>query len=188
MSTIINRTTLQYHGRVSPDQSKWPDSTHLTDGDYTAVSGQPQKYWVRPVVGTSVLLMDQSGRDAVDVLESDANVLAAESRLEATIGLPSNPLPGEVWSIVASGLDITVTHDPLISGFSHTVVADPSVTTHVQVLMMYEPEPDEGDDKFFIGVFEKTTGEFADIPAGQVVCDNLGDYTLTANGTDLVKV
>lgn len=188
MSTLLNRTTLQYRARISPDLVKWPDSTHLTDGDYSAVSGQPQKYWVNPVVGSSVLLMDQTARDAVDVALAAANVLVAESRLEARIGLSSNPLPGEVWSIVVSGLEITVTHDPLIGGFVHTVVADSSDTTYIQVLMMYEAVPDEGEEKFFIRAFEKTTGEYADILPDEVVVDTLGEYTLPANGTDLVKV
>lgn len=188
MSTLLDRTTLKYRARISPDAVKWPDSTHLTDGDYSAVSGQPQKYWVNPVVGSSVLLMDQTARDAVDVALAAVNVLVAESRLEATIGVPVNPLAGEVWSITDSGLAITVTHDPLIGGFVHTVVADASDMTSIQVLMMYEADPDSGDDKFFIRVFEKTTGEYGDIPAGEVVFDNLGDYTLAANGTDLVKV
>ena len=188
MSTLLNRTTLQYRPRVSPDAVKWPDSTHLTDGDFSAVSGQPVQYWIRPVVGTSVLLMDQAARDAVDVDVAADKVLAAEMRLEARIGLPSNPLPGEVWTISTSGLAITVTHDPLIVSFVHTVVADASNTTSIQVFMMYEADPDEGDQKFFIRAFEKTTGEYADIPAGETIFENLGNYTLVANGTDLVEV
>lgn len=190
MSNILHRTTLEYIPQ-SPTRQGFPLETYLINGDYSAVggaqSGQPKKYWVTPVVGESVLLMDQAGRDAADVLESDVNVLAAETRLEATIGVPSNPLPGEVWSISVSGLAITVNHDPLVSGFVHTVVADASDATSIQVLMMYEAEPNEGDDKFFIRVFEKTTGEYADILAGEIVFENLGDYTLTANGTDLVE-
>ncbi len=197
MSSFLPRdltdTSKRYIGRASPDVAIYPPSDWVKNADFSNVGGPPPastvpiKYWVTPVVGSAVQVMDQAGKDVVDAAQDVSNVLAAESRLEARIGLPSNPLSGEVWSIVVSGLEITVTHDPLIVGFVHAVVADVSDTTSIQVFMMYEAVPDEGDDKFFIRAFEKTTGEYADIPAGEVVVDNLGNYTLPANGTDLVE-
>ena len=67
MPHYLHRTTKQYLTSVSPNSLLEPAPNYIYMPDLSAVSGQPNKYWI--ITGDMVSLMSQTERDAVDTEE-----------------------------------------------------------------------------------------------------------------------
>jgi len=85
----------------------------------------------------------------------------------------------------AEGLVITTAIAELQITDETTVTADPSLTKHVLISLVY----DEPGDVFEIMAFEKTSGEYADLPAGHyLVQQDVSEWYVVAGGDTLIEV
>ncbi len=99
--------------------------------------------------------------------------------------LPANYASDLDVSSTASGLVVTTTIAELQINDETTVTADPSETKYVLISLVY----DEPQDLFEIMAFEKTTGEYADLPADHyLVQQNISEWYVVAGGDTLVEV
>jgi len=82
----------------------------------------------------------------------------------------------------ASGLTITTDAPSLIVSDVYNVVPDPALTKYILMALVYR----ESDDDFVVVAFEKTNEEYATLPSGEHIARRLKEWSLIANGSDLV--
>jgi hypothetical protein len=101
-------------------------------------------------------------------------------------------------SVSVNGLQISVSlgqtvaenpNDPLtpstqLLNDSYTVVADPSAVKTIKVSLVC----DQTTKAVELVIFEKTDGEYGNVPAGKRLLGHLKEYSLAANGVALVEV
>jgi hypothetical protein len=179
MANVLNRTSLIY--LMSVNTPDFPVGDWVINPDLSPVSGVPAKYW--KLTGDVLSEMSQAEKDAVDAAELAAQV--ATTSATVVDRLLSDPLAGVSVTTSATGLQITV-DVPLLGIDSDVtnVTADPSDTKYVRVCVVYN----ETTEVFEVVVHEKTTGEYADLLAGELLVKQLKEYSVVAAGTDLVEV
>ena len=96
----------------------------------------------------------------------------------------SDPLNGLLVTVTASGLVITADIEDLVDNDQTTIVADPTDTKFVKVCYVYN----ESTDAFSLEVYEKTTGQYAALAPPEVLVRDIKEFSVVANGTDLVEV
>lgn len=79
MATVLNRTTK--HLIVSANTPDYPVAEWIIDPNLSAVTGFPSKYWT--ISGDVVSLLDQAGRDAIDLAELNAARDATAATMDA---------------------------------------------------------------------------------------------------------
>jgi len=186
MADVIHRTTLQHLRRVNtPDYpfSDWiggvnVDGTNSAPLNLAAVSGVAKKHW--KIVGDTVAEMSQAEKDAVDAAEAVASTSAKEAAIKSEV--LHDPLEGFTIDIQASGLTLTVNINSIVVDDITTVAADPTNTKTVNLCYVLS------GDTLAVQAFEKTTGEYAALAAGDRVVKDLGEWTVPANGTTLTGV
>jgi len=68
----LHRTTKQQLNSVSSASLPEPEVNYIFEPDYSAVSGQPVRYWL--ITGDVVSLADQPARDAIDAAIESARL------------------------------------------------------------------------------------------------------------------
>lgn len=137
---------------------------------------------VRITFATDVDAAQEATVDGI-IAAHDGEKLEAEFLLRRKIHGP-DPLAGYTVSAVASGLTVTTTIDPLVVDDVTTVTADPTDTKYVLILYVF----DESLDVFALNAYEKTTGTYADLDEDEVLVSEIGEWSVVANGTELVEV
>jgi len=129
--------------------------------------------------------LDAAQEATVDTIVGahDGEKLEAEFLLRRKIHGP-DPLAGYTVSTVVSGLSVTTTIDPLVVDDVTTITADPSETKYLLILYVF----DESLDAFTINAYEKTTGLYADLDDDEVLVAEIGEWSVVANGSELVEV
>lgn len=178
MSTTIDRTTLEVRYSVARRPST---ATHIINPDLSAVVSVPRKY--RKIIGDDVLERTTAEKAAVNAAEIVEHNLTIESTLKSRIGSHAG-LDGIAWSITASGLVISFSLSSLIVNDTSTITPDMSLIKYVEASLVYNSD----DDEFYMVVFEKIDGEYADLQTSETLYDILGKWSVVANGTSLVEV
>ena len=133
-------------------------------------------------MGDSVLEMDAAEKQAVDAaIAAAAAARTAELLKERML---SSPLDEVTHSVSVSGLVITVNIENLVDDDETTITADPSDTKYAKVCYVY----DESADEFSVQVFERTTGLYDDLEPPEYLVEQMSEYYVVANGTELVEV
>ena len=89
-----------------------------------------------------------------------------------------------VPTATASALQITTNVGTAIVDDLHDVTADGTDTTYVLMSVVRV----DATDALEVVAFEKTTGEYGSIPAGRTLEQDINEFYVVANGTDLVEV
>ena len=180
MSDVIHRTTLEL--KLSVNTQDFPTGTWIINPDLSALGGVAEKYW--KIVVDAVLEMTQVEKDAVDAAETQAAIDSKETIVKNAI-LPEAGLIASVLAASsASGLVITSAATNLGLNDTATVVADTTLTKFVIIKLIYNST----SDSFSIQSFEKTDGDYSDLAADETLTANIKEYSVVANGTDLVEV
>jgi len=89
-----------------------------------------------------------------------------------------------ICSAVASGLNITINIGVTVVDKVQAIVADVTNTKYVLVSVYVDDTTGIAEEV----VFEKTTGEYGNPPSGKTFEKDLQEFSLVANGTDLVEI
>jgi len=84
----------------------------------------------------------------------------------------------------ASGLDITTNFGTFIVDDVHSVVVDPALETRVKVTLAVE----KGTWNLDVLVFEKTDGDYDDVPSTHETIAELKEFSLPAAGSELTEL
>ena len=184
MSDVIhrtNRTRGELDQELSVSTPSYSIALWIVNPDLSGLAAVPKIYW--KVVGDLVVEMGQVEKDSVDAALLSQHNTNVETGIKARLQTPL-PLNGLVTSVVVVGLVITVSIDSVLVNDQTTVVADPSLTKMVKVFYIY----DQSSDTFAIQVFEKTDGVYGSHSEDEQVVADFGEWSVIANGTDLVPV
>jgi hypothetical protein len=128
----------------------------------------------------------QAELDAIDaVIAAHDSVAALKADKEAAIKaeVTHDPLEGYAVDVAISGLTLTVNINSIVVNDVTTVVADPTNTKFVNLCYVLT-----AGDALEVQAFEKTTGVYAALAAGDRIVKDLGEWTVPANGATLTEV
>ena len=185
MGSVLHKTTLEYKPSVADMAGRFPTSDWVHRPDLSNVEGVAKKYWVTPVTGTGPVEMDAAAK-----VVKDAEILAASKSATVTSILtetaPHSALDDHDWALNTDGLTISFTLDLLIDD-SVTAAADASLTTYVEASLIHDSDEAE-EDSLVLMMRTKTDGSYGDLDSNESLIDVLGEWTIVANGTELVEV
>jgi hypothetical protein len=84
----------------------------------------------------------------------------------------------------SSALAITLNMGTVIVNDITNVTADPTNKKFILIAILLDDTTGDAE----AAAFEKTTGEYGDVPAGKTLGTNVKEYCVEANGTTLVEV
>lgn len=172
--------------RSSVHEPDFPTAIWIHDPDLSTVEGGgvPRIYWKND---TADVVEEMTGpeKTAIDQAILDAHNDEVEASIKASGSAPP-ALAGLTWSAVASGLTVTVDIDTVVVADVTTVVADASLTKFLKILYIHDTTT--GIDVLTVEAFEHTDGTYDALAADEVVKATLGEWSVVANGTELVVV
>lgn len=178
--TVANKVTVYLTSVNTPDYEEQPNT--LINPDLSGVSEIAQAYW--KVSGTDVVEMTQAEKDAIDAANAAVAQAVVETALKAQV-LPADYAGELSIDCTVSGLDITTVVTALSINDLTSIVADLSETKYARVSLIYN----ETSDSFYINIYEKTTGVYADLDADEyLVQQDIKEFYVVANGDTLVEV
>ncbi len=180
MSSALHRTSLEFRGLVNtPD---FDTGTWVINPDMSPVDGEPKKYWV--LTGDVLSVMDQAGKDVVDAADAATTTATAEASVKGALAADPLTNSGLSAEVAVSGLTLTCDIDNLVENDVTTVVADGTDTKTVMLCYLYNRDT----DTLYMKAYEKTTGLYDDMLLEEELIRCFGQWTVVANGTDLVEV
>jgi len=113
-------------------------------------------------------------RDQLAIHLADGQSSTVADAILSAIALPT---------CVSSGLVITTNVGTYVVGDEITVTADATDTKYVLVTILIDDT--SGDPEIY--AYEKTTGQYGQVPAGKTQCTRLKEYSIPALGTVLTE-
>lgn len=184
MANVIHRTNRingKLEQRFSVNTPAFPVGSWIINPDLSGVNSVAEIYW--ETVADTVVAMSQADQDVVDAAVIDDHNDDTEAAIKARLN-PPLPLDGISVTIDVVGLGITVNINSVVVDDLTTVVADSTETKFVKVYYMFHST----SDSFSIEVFERTDGIYDDLAGDEQVAADFGEWSVVANGTDLVVV
>lgn len=179
MSNTLDRISFEYRtNQHTPDVNPF---THIVNPDLTPVLGVDKKYWI--LTGDVLSVMNAAAQAVVDAAAIiKRNISTAALLTERTA--PYAVFKGIDWSIAASGLEIIFNLNSLIIDDRITISVDASLVTYAQAVLVHNLSSFE----YYMVVTERTDGSYEQLDPEEQFIVTLGEWSVEANGTDLVEV